>query len=174
MNEAAAASKALEDVANNQVIMMELVLYAIISIVLILLMDLWAGKVIGNKQSMEYKVLRIPKYISLFIICGFTVIVGIMCLYNQDFSVTRSTLTYFGVPYFIGLFYYLIKLLRCVLAVNKGGMLCPIAKLNTGPLLSHSAAFLWGEPAPARNAKNRTQRRSVFCSVFRKREKRER
>ena len=78
--------------------MMELVLYAIISIVLILLMDLWAGKVIGNKQSMEYKVLRIPKYISLFIICGFTVIVGIMCLYNQDFSVTRSTLTYFGVP----------------------------------------------------------------------------
>ena len=68
MNEAAAASKALEDVANNQVIMMELVLYAIISIVLILLMDLWAGKVIGNKQSMEYKVLRIPKYISLFII----------------------------------------------------------------------------------------------------------
>lgn len=45
MNEAAAASKALEDVANNQVIMMELVLYAIISIVLILLMDLWAGKV---------------------------------------------------------------------------------------------------------------------------------
>ena len=104
MNEAAAASKALEDVANNQVIMMELVLYAIISIVLILLMDLWAGKVIGNKQSMEYKVLRIPKYISLFIICGFTVIVGIMCLYNQDFSVTRSTLTYFGVPYFIGLF----------------------------------------------------------------------
>ena len=61
MNEAAAASKALEDVANNQVIMMELVLYAIISIVLILLMDLWAGKVIGNKQSMEYKVLRIPQ-----------------------------------------------------------------------------------------------------------------
>ena len=118
MNEAAAASKALEDVANNQVIMMELVLYAIISIVLILLMDLWAGKVIGNKQSMEYKVLRIPKYISLFIICGFTVIVGIMCLYNQDFSVTRSTLTYFGVPYFIGLFYYLIKMLRRVRSVQ--------------------------------------------------------
>ena len=115
MNEAAAASKALEDVANNQVIMMELVLYAIISIVLILLMDLWAG----NKQSMEYKVLRIPKYISLFIICGFTVIVGIMCLYNQDFSVTRSTLTYFGVPYFIGLFYYLIKMLRRVRSVQK-------------------------------------------------------
>ena len=111
MNEAAAASKALEDVANNQVIMMELVLYAIISIVLILLMDLWAGKVIGNKQSMEYKVLRIPKYI--------TVIVGIMCLYNQDFSVTRSTLTYFGVPYFIGLFYYLIKMLRRVRSVQK-------------------------------------------------------
>ena len=97
MNEAAAASKALEDVANNQVIMMELVLYAIISIVLILLMDLWAGKVIGNKQSMEYKVLRIPKYISLFIICGFTVIVGInaflkACLIITVFSGTPLAL----------------------------------------------------------------------------------
>ena len=174
MNEAAAASKALEDVANNQVIMMELVLYAIISIVLILLMDLWAGKVIGNKQSMEYKVLRIPKYISLFIICGFTVIVGIMCLYNQDFSVTRSTLTYFGVPYFIGLFYYLIKMLRRVRAGPTGRKLCPFVKPNNAPVSHHPPAFLWGEPAPARNAKNRTQRRSVFCSVFRKREKRER
>ena len=46
-------------------------------------------------------------------------IVGIMCLYNQDFSVTRSTLTYFGVPYFIGLFYYLIKMLRRVRSVQK-------------------------------------------------------
>ena len=119
MNEAAAASKALEDVANNQVIMMELVLYAIISIVLILLMDLWAGKVIGNKQSMEYKVLRIPKYISLFIICGFTVIVGSCVLYNQDFSVTRSTLTYLGCRTSSGCSTYLIKMLRRVRSVQK-------------------------------------------------------
>ena len=53
MNEAAAASKALEDVANNQVIMMELVLYAIISIVLILLMDLWAGLETSNQWSIR-------------------------------------------------------------------------------------------------------------------------
>ena len=161
MNEAAAASKALEDVANNQVIMMELVLYAIISIVLILLMDLWAGKVIGNKQSMEYKVLRIPKYISLFIICGFTVIVGIMCLYNQDFSVTRSTLTYFGVPYFIGLFY------------RSGGSSEPLE--NEPKRRSEiTPALFYGENRHPRGTQ-KTERRGVrFFAVYLGRERKER
>ena len=168
MNEAAAASKALEDVANNQVIMMELVLYAIISIVLILLMDLWAGKVIGNKQSMEYKVLRIPKYISLFIICGFTVIVGIMCLYNQDFSVTRSTLTYFGVPYFIGLFYYLIKMLR-----RSGGSSGPLEN-ETKRRSDLTPALFYGENRHPRGTQ-KTERRGVrFFAVYLGRERKER
>ena len=53
------------------------------------------------------------------IICGFTVAIGILCMYNEDFSVTRSTLTYFGVPYFVGLVYYLLKMLRRVRSVQK-------------------------------------------------------
>ena len=45
--------------------------------------------------------------------------IGILCMYNEDFSVTRSTLTYFGVPYFVGLVYYLLKMLRRVRSVQK-------------------------------------------------------
>ena len=117
MNEA--ASNVLEDIASNQVIMVEILIYAIVSLILILLMDAWAAKVIGNKMSMEYKILRIPKYISLVIVCGFTVVIGLLSIYNSDFSVTRGTLTYFGLPYFIAVVYYMIKMLRRVRSVQK-------------------------------------------------------
>ncbi len=119
MNEAEAAATILEDVANSQVIMMEVLIYGVASIVLILLMDLFAAKAIGDRQSMEYKILKIPRFVSIFIVCMFTVIIGVICLYNDQFSVTRSTLTYFGLPYFIAVFYYLIKMLRRVRSVQK-------------------------------------------------------
>ena len=93
MNEAEAAATILEDVANSQVIMMEVLIYGVVSIVLILLMDLFAAKAIGDRQSMEYKILKIPRFVSIFIVCMFTVIIGVICLYNDQFSVTRSTLT---------------------------------------------------------------------------------
>ena len=118
MNEAEAAATILEDVANSQVIMMEVLIYGVASIVLIL-MDLFAAKAIGDRQSMEYKILKIPRFVSIFIVCMFTVIIGVICLYNDQFSVTRSTLTYFGLPYFIAVFYYLIKMLRRVRSVQK-------------------------------------------------------
>ena len=95
MNEASTAANAMQEVATSSVIMT------------------------GDKTSMEYKILRIPRYVALFIICGFTVAIGILCMYNEDFSVTRSTLTYFGVPYFVGLVYYLLKMLRRVRSVQK-------------------------------------------------------
>ncbi len=104
MNEAEVAATILEDVANSQVIMMEVLIYGVASIVLILLMDLFAAKAIGDRQSMEYKILKIPRFVSIFIVCMFTVIIGVICLYNDQFSVTRSTLTYFGLPYFIAVF----------------------------------------------------------------------
>lgn len=119
MNEAEAAATILEDVANSQVIMMEVLIYGVASIVLILLMDLFAAKAIGDRQSMEYKILKIPRFVSIFIVCMFTVIIGVICLYNDQFSVSRSTLTYFGLPYFIAVFYYLVKMLRRVRSVQK-------------------------------------------------------
>ena len=119
MNEASTAANAMQEVATSSVIMTEVIIYAVASIVILLLMDLYAAKSIGDKTSMEYKILRIPRYVALFIICGFTVAIGIVCMYNEAFSVTRSTRTYFGVPYFVGLVYYLLKMLRRVRSVQK-------------------------------------------------------
>lgn len=119
MNEASTAANAMQEVASSSVIMMEVIVYAVASILILLLMDFFAAKSIGDKTSMEYKILKIPRYIALFIICGFTVVIGVICMYNEDFSVTRSTLTYFGVPYFVGLVYYLLKMLRRVRSVQK-------------------------------------------------------
>ena len=105
MNEAEAAGTILDEIASNQVIMTE---------VLILRRSQYhpdppAGslrrkKRSGDRQSMEYKILRIPRFTAIFVVCMFTVVIGVICLYNQEFSVTRSTLTYFGLPYFIAVF----------------------------------------------------------------------
>lgn len=119
MNETTAATNILEDVASSSVIMTEIIIYAIASILILMLMDFYAQKKIGNKMVLGYKILRIPKYVSLFIICGFTLIIGLLCMY-ADLSVTRGTLTYFGMPYFIALVYYLVKMLRRVRAETKG------------------------------------------------------
>ena len=108
------------DIASSQVIMMEVLIYCVPSLLILFLMDFYAAKRIGDKKRMGYKILRIPKIISMFIIVGFTFVVGLICMYNSDFSVTRSTLTYFGLPYFIALFYYMIKMMRRVRAETKG------------------------------------------------------
>ena len=117
MNEVAAAN-ILDDVVSTQAIMMEILIYGFVSILILLLMDAYAAKRIGDKTSLGYKVLRVPKYVSLLIICGFTLVIGLLCMY-ADFSVTRRTLTYLGLPYFIALVYYMIKMLRRVKSETK-------------------------------------------------------
>ena len=47
-----------QDIATSDVIMTEVVIYALASLVILLLMDFYAAKRIGNKHSMGYKVLR--------------------------------------------------------------------------------------------------------------------
>ena len=51
MNEtAAAANDVLQDIATSDVIMTEVVIYALASLVILLLMDFYAAKRIGNKR----------------------------------------------------------------------------------------------------------------------------
>ena len=109
----------INDIASSQVIMTEIIIYCIPSILILLLMDHYAAKKIGSKAAIGYRVLRLPKFISLAIICGFTFIIGLLCMY-MDLSVSRGTLTYFGLPYFIALVYYLVKMLRRVQAETRG------------------------------------------------------
>ena len=120
VNEAtAAAGNVLQDVAGTQVIMVEIVIYCFASLLILALMNWYAAKRIGNRRSMGYQVLKVPRFVSVAIICGFTVVIGILCMIIK-LEVTRRTLTYFGVPYFIALAYYLMQMLRRVKAETKG------------------------------------------------------
>jgi hypothetical protein len=104
--------------ANSTVIMIEVLIYFVVSFFLLILMDWYAAKKIGNRNRMGFKILRIPKVIALFIITGFTLVIGFLCIY-ADLTVSRYTLTYFGLPYFISLVYFLVKMLRRVKAETR-------------------------------------------------------
>ena len=99
-------------------ILTELAIYAFFSILIILLMDWYAAKKIGGRDKPGYRVLTVPRHIALYLIGGFTIVVALLCLY-ADFTVTRGTLSYFGIPYFVGLAYYLVKMLQRVKAETR-------------------------------------------------------
>ena len=110
----------LNEIVPTGTILIELFTYALFSLGLILLMDWYASKKLGGRDKMGYKVLTIPRHVSLYIIYGFTLVIALLCMYT-DFSVTRGTLSYFGIPYFMGLSYYLTQMLRRVKAEAKAG-----------------------------------------------------
>ena len=108
-------SAVLSETVPGNAVLAELFTYAFFSLVLIFLMDRYAAKKIGGRDKAGYKVLNMPRHISLYLIYGFTLAVTLLCMYT-DFSVSRGTLSFFGIPYFIGLFYYLMKMLQRVKA----------------------------------------------------------
>lgn len=120
----------LTEIVPTNAILIELFTYALFSLVLILLMDWYAAKKIGGRDKMGYKVLSMPRHISLYLIYGFTLVIALLCMYT-DFTVTRGTLSYFGIPYFMGLTYYLMQMLRRVKSETKGGNQPQTAVKNT-------------------------------------------
>ena len=117
--EAEAAANILDDVASPTVIMMEVLMYWIASMLILFVMDWYAAKKIGGKKRAGYQVLKPYRSIALMIFTAFTFIIGILCL-MRDFSCSRGTLSYFGLPYLIGLLYYMVKMFRRVRAETKG------------------------------------------------------
>lgn len=120
----------LTEIVPTNAILIELFTYALFSLALILLMDWYAAKKIGGRDKMGYKVLSMPRHISLYLIYGFTLVIALLCMYT-DFTVTRGTLSYFGIPYFMGLTYYLMQMLRRVKSETKGGNQPQTAVKNT-------------------------------------------
>ena len=101
----------LDDIASSNVIMMETLIYAMASIVILLLLDAYAARAIGDRRRPAYKALRIHKQVSFFIVAVVTAVIAILCLF-VGLEVTRSTLTYFGLPYFITVIYFMVKVFR--------------------------------------------------------------
>ncbi len=102
-------SDILLEVASSDVIMVELLIYCAASIVILMLMSAFAKKKLGGERMPGYQALSGVRTISVMICCGFTFIVGMLCL-TQDFSCTRGTLTYFGLPYLLALIFYMFQM----------------------------------------------------------------
>ena len=100
-------------IATSNVIMMEIMVYAVASIIIVALLDFYAVKKIGDKRRPAYQALKAHKAVSFLIIGAFTAVIGILYIF-KDLSVSRYTLTYFGLPYFIALVYYMVKVFRRV------------------------------------------------------------
>lgn len=100
-------------IANSSVIMMETLIYAVASFFILVLVDMYAAKSIGGRERPAYKSLRIHKQIAFFIVAIVTAVISILCL-AADLSVTRGTLTYFGLPFFMAVVYYMTKVFRRV------------------------------------------------------------
>jgi EamA domain-containing membrane protein RarD len=101
----------LDQVATSQVIMMETIIYAMATVIILLLLDMYAVRSIGDRRRPAYKALRIHKQVAFFIVAVVTAAIGIACLFF-GWTVTRGTLTYFGLPYFVTIVYYMVKVFR--------------------------------------------------------------
>lgn len=103
-------------------ILMEVMLYLVVSLLLITLIDWYVAKKVGGKRMWGYRILRPHKTLSILIVAFFTLIIGILCLF-KDLTISRFTLTYFGLPYYLAVLYYLIKAFRRIRAETKGRQL---------------------------------------------------
>ncbi|WP_417083762.1 hypothetical protein [Evtepia gabavorous] len=99
--------------AVSSVIMTDVMIYVVGSLLIIALLDFYALKKIGDKRRPAYQELKVHKAVTLLIVGGFTLVIGVLCMF-KDLTVSRYTLTYFGLPYFLALVYYMVKIFRRV------------------------------------------------------------
>ncbi len=108
-----------KDIASSDVIMWDVIVYFIGSLLILFIIDWYASFKIGGRSRPGYIALKGHRGIAIMIMAAFTVVVGMLCL-MRDFTCTRGTLTYFGLPYLIALLYYMVKVFRRVRAETKG------------------------------------------------------
>lgn len=99
--------------------MLDIIIYCVASMMILFAIDWYAIKKIGGKNRAGYKILKVPKAMAIWVIAGFTLIIGFLCMFT-DLTISRYVLTYFGMPYFLALLYYMITVFRRVKAETKG------------------------------------------------------
>ena len=113
------AANIVKDIASSDVIMWEVIIYFVVSLLILFIIDWYASFKIGGKNRPGYIALKGHRGISVLIMAAFTAVVGMLCL-MRDFTCTRGTLSYFGLPYLVALLYYMVKVFRRVRAETKG------------------------------------------------------
>ncbi|MDR3072221.1 MAG: hypothetical protein LBU41_01885 [Clostridiales Family XIII bacterium] len=110
----------MEKLASTDVIMMDMMIYWILSIVLFQIMDFFAKKKLGGKNHEGYKVLRIPKFLAMSFVSLYAMGMLIYCFIKKDFTVSAQTLTFLGVPFYTAWVFFLINMLRRLRAEKNG------------------------------------------------------
>ncbi len=108
-----------EMIASSSVITIDMGIYFVLTVILVSLMDSYAKKKLGGKRSLGYKVLRLPKFVSLCLASLYTIILVVWSAYF-DLAVKVSTETYLGLPYFVIWVFFLVNMMRRVRAETKG------------------------------------------------------
>ena len=109
----------MADIATADVILMELLIYCAMSLILISLMNMYAVRKLGGKDALGYKVLRLSRFISLSMVGVYTLVLSYWTRFG-GLEVSRQTLIFLGLPYFIIWSFYLMNILRRVRAETKG------------------------------------------------------
>lgn len=119
----------MEGTASASVIMVDVLIYFIVTIVVLGVLDLYAAKKLGGKERLGYKALRIPKFFCLMIASGISVVIGTLC-WAKGLTVTAKAETFLGIPYLVIWFYYMTTVLRRIRAEKSryGGSPPPIKR----------------------------------------------
>lgn len=99
-------------------LMMEIGVYWVVTVLVITILDLYAVKKLGGMSTPGYQLLRGQKMI-LLMVASLLTITAFVLGYFKIIQISRSTLTYFGIPYFMIWVYFLVNVLRRVKAETQ-------------------------------------------------------
>jgi len=90
---------------SGEVVVIEILIYWLISALVITITDLYARKKLG-KKSLGYLSLRLPKFVTVVVISLFSIAI---ILYTRWNNIRIETMSFLGVPY-LGMWFYFIVL----------------------------------------------------------------
>lgn len=106
----------MNNLVPTDVIMVDVIMYWIMSCVAILVVDFYAKKKLG-KGTLGYKTLGIPKFLSLMTCSGFALLFAILAM--SGYQISQNVLTFLGIPFFALSTFFMISVFRRIRA-EKG------------------------------------------------------
>ena len=100
---------------SGEVVVIEILIYWLISAAVIIIIDFYARKKLG-KESLGYLSLRIPKFVTVTIISVLSIAI---ILYTRWNDIPIEAISFIGVPYLGLWFYYMVVNFRRIRAEGK-------------------------------------------------------
>ena len=99
----------------GNVVLMDLLIYWILSMIVIFVIDRYARWRLGGAKELGYLVLRIPRFITMIVVSSVTVgFYFVFWLGHKEISYTTET--FLGIPYFAMWVFFLVCVFRRIRA----------------------------------------------------------